>query len=95
MGRCRTFLVERYVPQLEEADISALAERLVAVTAELQADGHQIRWLGSFAVPVDEICLCIFTADARAEVEEANRRAGATYERILDTVAFENSSTDR
>lgn len=85
------FLVERYIPQLERADIELLAERLAAASAELQAEGRDVHWLRSLAVPDDETCLCIFSAQTRADVEEANRRASAAYERIIETLTLENA----
>lgn len=88
----RTFLVERYIPRLETADLESLAGRLVAASAQLRAEGRDIRWLRSLAIPGDETCLCTFTAYTRADVEEANRRADATYERIVDTVTLENAN---
>lgn len=89
----RTFLVERYIPQLQTADVELLAGRLAAASAQLRAEGRDIHWLRSLALPDDETCLCIFTAHTPTDVEEANRRAGATYERIIETVALENTDT--
>ena len=87
----RTFLVERYLPQLQTADVELLARRLADASAQLRAEGRDIRWLRSLAILNDETCLCTFSAQTRADVEEANRRADATYERIVDTVALENA----
>jgi hypothetical protein len=87
----RTFLVERYIPQLQTADVELLARRLANASAQLRAEGRDIHWLRSLAIPNDETCLCTFSAHTRSDVEEANRRADATYERIVDTVALENT----
>lgn len=87
----RTFLVERYLPQLQTADIELLTGRLAAASAQLRAEGRDIRWLRSLAILADETCLCTFSAQTRADVEEANRRADATYERITETLALENA----
>jgi uncharacterized protein DUF4242 len=84
------FLVERYIPRLAAGDVAALAARLAAATEELQAEGRPVHWLRSLAVEADETCFCLFSAATRADVEEANRRADAGYERILRTVAIEN-----
>lgn len=81
MSSGHAFLVERYIPRLRPGDVDLLTRRLAAATAQLRAQGRDIRWLRSHAFPDDETCLCIFAAEARADVEEANRRAGAAYER--------------
>lgn len=94
MARGRTFLVERYIPRLQSTDIADLTRRLAAASDELQAKGHRVRWLHSLALPDDETCLCIFSAHTRADVEEANRRAGAAYERIVETLLFETDARD-
>lgn len=84
-----TFLVERYIPRLRSADVHMLARRLAAASAELRAEGRDVHWLRSYALPGDETCLCVFAARTRADVEEANRRAESGYERILETLAIE------
>jgi hypothetical protein len=86
-----TFLVERYIPRLQPADVDLLTRRLAAATAQLRAEGRDIRWLRSHAFPDDETCLCIFAAGGRADVEEANRLAGSAYERILETITVESA----
>jgi hypothetical protein len=84
-----TFLVERYIPRLRAADVDRLGRRLAAATAQLRVEGREIHWLRSYALPDDETCLCIFIAATRTDVEEANRRAGSTYERILEALEIE------
>lgn len=84
------FLVERYMPRLQPSDIHALAGRLAAVAAQMQGEGHNIRWLHSFAILDDETCLCVFSADDSSEVHEANHRANADHERIVPAIAFDN-----
>jgi hypothetical protein len=77
------FLVERYLPLLDEAALEALGSRLAAAASELRRDGVEVRWLGSTALPEEESCFCIFLAPNRNAVEAANELAGACYERIL------------
>lgn len=86
-----TFLVERYIAGLRPADLDPLARRLAAATAQLRAQGREVRWLRSYALPDDETCLCIFAARTRADVEAANRLAGSAYERILETLTVEGA----
>jgi hypothetical protein len=90
--RSNTFLVERYIPRLQAADVTALARRVAAAGAELRAEGRPVRWLRSVAIPDDETCLCTFSAHSAVDVEEANRRAGAAYERIIPVLVIEQDS---
>ena len=90
MRAAGTFLVERYVPRLTQVDVEALAERLAAACAELRTEGREIRWRRSLGLLDDETCLCIFTARTRADIEEANHRASAPYDRIVQTLAIED-----
>ena len=82
-----TFLVERYLPGLRGDELGSFVARLEAATAELRAEGRNVRWLGSISVPEEETCLCLFRACARVDVQEANRRAGAPFERVVPAVA--------
>jgi DTW domain-containing protein YfiP len=86
-----TFLVERYIAGLRPADVDLLARRLAAATAQLRAQGREVHWLCSYALPDDETCLCVFAARTRADVEEANRLADSAYERILETLTIESA----
>lgn len=89
MRSSNTFLVERYIPRLQAADVTALATRVAAAAAELRAEGREVRWLRSLAIPDEETCLCTFSADTGIDVAEANRRAGAAYERIVPILVIE------
>jgi hypothetical protein len=84
------FLAERYIARLGAAEFRALADSLTVATAAMRAEGHRIRWVRSYGVLDDEACLCVFLADNVADVEEANRRAGAEWERIIPAFVLEN-----
>jgi len=49
-----TYLVETYVPKLDEATAVALSKRLRAAIGELQREGLALRWLRSFALVGEE-----------------------------------------
>ena len=75
------FLVESYV-----ADSSAAfdnARERARLTAERSAD---IRYVESTYVPDDETVLHLFDAPSMAALEEAGRRAGLQFERIVAAV---------
>jgi hypothetical protein len=86
-----TFLVERYIPGLRQADVNLLAGRLASASAQLRAEGRDVQWLRSHALPDDETCLCLFVARCRADVEEVNARTRSPWERILETLTIEHA----
>jgi hypothetical protein len=90
-----TFLVERYIPGLQAVHVEALARRLASASAQVEADVRRpVRWLRSVALLEDETCLCTFSACSCDDVEEANRRANATYERIVPTTTVEHAEKE-
>lgn len=91
MQRARTFLVERYLPELRAADVEALGGRLATATAEMRREGRRVEWVRSLGIPGDEACVCSFRAASAADVDEANARAGAAYERIVEAMPVENA----
>jgi hypothetical protein len=76
------FVVERYLPGVDERELRGLLARLVAATAELRREGTAVRYLGSTIVPGDEACFCQFEGSQEA-VAEANRRAKVRFDRIV------------
>jgi uncharacterized protein DUF4242 len=80
------FLVERYLPHADAATLAALEARLAAAIETMRGEGREVTWLQSVAIPADETCLCLFRAQARELVAEANARAGADYERISEAL---------
>jgi muconolactone delta-isomerase len=74
--------------------IEALADdRIESAARELDAEGVPIRYLGSMAIPGDEMVFCLFDADSRDLVDELLRRLGVVAERIVEAVA--SDFTDR
>jgi hypothetical protein len=72
------YLVERYVPEVGDGALDAVADRGVA--------GADVRWIQTILVPGDEMCLCLFEGPSLERVAEANERAGVSYERITEAV---------
>lgn len=85
------FLVERYLPGLTPTQVEELGRRLREAARELRGEGRNVEWLRSIGLIEDETCLCSFRAASAADVGEANDRAGAGYERILEVTHAENS----
>lgn len=87
--RAKTFLVESYVRQLDQAMTAAIAERLDRAAAELRGLGLTVVWLRSLALPEEETCFCLFSADTVADVVAANERAGFDFDHITEVVTIE------
>ena len=80
------YIVERYLPGLDQPRLVRMLGKLGAVTQELRAEGTVVRYLGSTIVPGDEACFCQFEGASEAAVAEANERAGVPFDRIVAAV---------
>lgn len=78
------FVVERYLPGLSRSDLLAALDRL-RETGE-GGDEPRVRYVGSTIVLDDEACFCQFEGPSEEAVAEANRRAGAPFDRIVPAV---------
>jgi len=70
------FLVERYLPGRDR-------DWLEAALARLATEQATAEYLGSSYVPSDDSCFCRFEAESIEEVQEANRRAGVPFARVV------------
>jgi hypothetical protein len=85
------YLVEMYVPKLDEAAAAALSARLRAAIAELQGEGLALRWLRSFALAGEETYMWMLAATDADDVALVNRRAGVTFDQIAKILPGEAS----
>jgi hypothetical protein len=85
----RTFLVESYVPQLDESIARAISSRLRSVVPELRKEGVAVQWLGSFAVIDEETYLCIVAAADPEDVSRLNELAGLEHDHIVEVVSID------
>jgi hypothetical protein len=90
-GSERTFLVELYVPRLDEQAAVAISSRCRAAARQLAEQGVALRWLRSFAVIGEETFLCVVAARDREHVVELSRRAGLEHDHVVEVVAIEGS----
>jgi hypothetical protein len=88
-----SYLVERYLPGLSEAEVRHGLERAGAVCEELSGHGSEIRYLGSIFLPLEEACFCRFDSDRPETVAEVNERAGLAFARITAGVAIRPQTT--
>ena len=86
------YVVERYLPGLDQRTLVPLLEKLGRATQELRTEGTHVRYLGSTIVPGDEACFCQFEGASEAAVAEANERAGVPFDRIVAAVAVPAAS---
>jgi Protein of unknown function (DUF4242) len=82
-----SYLVERYLPGVAEAEVRRGLERAQAACEELSAAGTGIRYLGSLFLPLEEACFCRFDSDDAETVAEVNARAQVPFARITLGVA--------
>ena len=81
------YVVERYLPGLSRSDLSRRLSKLESATEALRDEGSAVRYLGSTIVPEDEACFCEFEGPCVSAIAEANRRAGAPFDRIVPALA--------
>jgi hypothetical protein len=68
-------------PGLTEDDL-----RLAAARAESETENTQTAFQGALYLPGDELVLCLFEADSRADVKQASERAGMPCERVIESL---------
>ena len=82
----KTFLVEHYWPGVTAEEFGSAARSVRASAERLAAAGERIRYLHSTLIPGDEAAFCVFEAASESLVEDAYRKAGVRFERILAAV---------
>jgi hypothetical protein len=88
----KTFLVESYVPHLDEPTAGAISSRGGAAVVELQEEGFALRWVQSFALVDEETYLCIVVAPDLDHVLRLSERAGITAGHVVEIVASDSSA---
>jgi hypothetical protein len=90
----QTLLVEHYWPGVTADAFRDAADRVRASAEAMGQADSAIRFLHSTLVPEDEAAFCVFAADSAALVEEAYRRAGVGFERIVDALELERGTAE-
>ena len=78
------YLLEAYLPDLTEADLGDLVERLGEAAHVLSQDGLPLRYLRSTYVPEDETCFHYVEAPSAAMAERFAQHAELSFDRILE-----------
>jgi len=81
-----TYLAERYLPNFTAGQLLEAAGQAKMATARMRAEGRPVHYLRSIFIPSDETCFCLFEGASEKDIEEANRRAGTPYERIVEVL---------
>jgi hypothetical protein len=81
-------LVECYWPGVTESELATITRRVEAAAQRLSREGSEVRYLTGLLVPEDEVALCLFEAGSSATVEEACRRGGLPFDRILSVAVI-------
>ena len=82
----KTWVVECYVPGVDDAAVRAAAERTAAEIRRLGPDGRQIEYLGALLMAIDEVVLHAFRAIDPELVRGVSTAAGLTFDRIVESV---------
>ena len=82
----RTFLVERYWPDVDEARARRMAASLTGAARAMAAEGISIEHVGSILMPRDLVTFSLIRATDEASARQLTARAGADLDRIAIAV---------
>lgn len=85
----RTFLVESYVPRLDERSAKRLTSSLRETIRQLNEDGMPLRLRASFALVDEETYLCIIAAPKIDHVGELSERVGLEQDHIVEALMLD------
>jgi hypothetical protein len=80
------YLVEWYSPHLAREPIADTAATLDDCAASMSTAGSIVRLLTVLAVPADDVCFGVFTADSADIVAQTCLRAGLPAQRLTPAV---------
>jgi hypothetical protein len=88
-GAGRTFLVESYVPGLDERAAARLSSRLRDAIRRLDEEGMTLDWGGSFALVDEETYIFIVEAPGVDDVVQLSERAGFEHDHVVEALAID------
>jgi hypothetical protein len=80
------YLVEVYMGRRHAHELTHVAVRARQAAEALTAAGTIVHYLGSIAVPEDEMCFHFYTGPTAAVVSDAASRAAITVDRVVEAV---------
>ena len=84
----RTFLVERYWPDVDEPTARAAVTSLERVAAAMTAEGTHVEHVVSILMPGDQVVFSLIQAADETVARRANERAGIPLDRVAAAVAL-------
>ena len=78
----RTFLVERYWPDIDEVRARALASSLEQTARAMTAEGIGVEHISSILMPDDRVVFSLIAATDEASARQLTARVGAPADRI-------------
>jgi hypothetical protein len=89
-GAGRTFLVESYVPGLDERAAATLSSRLRKAIRQLDEGGvTTLQWGGSFALVDEETYIFIVGASGIDDVVQLSERAGFEHDHVVEALPID------
>ncbi len=92
-GAGRTFLVESYVPGLDERPAATLSPRVREGIRRLDEEGTTFRCGGSFALVDEETYTCMIGAPKDDDVIQLSERAGLEHDHIVEAFVIDAPAT--
>ena len=92
-GAGRTFLVESYVPGLDQQAAATLSSQLREAIRQLDEEGITLRWGGSFALVDEETYICIIAAPNVDDVVQLSERARFEHDHVVEAFAIDSPAT--
>jgi hypothetical protein len=89
----RTFLVESYVPGLDQRTAVTISSRFRQMIRQLCEEGVLLRWGGSFALVDEETYLCIVAAPQLDDVVRLSERVGFEHDHVAEVLAIDGPAT--
>lgn len=86
VGKPACYLVEWYLPELNENTVDDMVSRLDAAAATVSDEGTPVRLLVTLSVPADEVLYGVFDAHSPDIVSTTCIRAGAPHQRLSERI---------
>lgn len=87
-GPARTFLVERYWPDVNEATVRAVVASLEQAASAMTAEGTAVTHILSILMPDDQVVFSLIQAADETVARQLNARAEVPLDRIAAAIAL-------
>jgi hypothetical protein len=87
-------MVERYVAGITEEQVSDGVARLREATAQMTAEGVNLRYLGTTFVPSEGSVFSLFEGLSEQSIQEVNQRAGFPPHRLVEAILLGREASE-